>query len=58
LEAFNNFCFSNELEFRFYKEKKLVNTVSIAQIINGKLIPNESSFDTLEELLRDFLSYK
>ena len=54
--AFTNFCYTNSLEFRFYKFWELVESIIIAKLENGKIVPIESNFWKLEEFLKDFLS--
>ena len=54
--AFTNFCYTNSLEFRFYKFWDLVEKIIIAKLENGKIVPIESNFWKLEEFLKDFLS--
>ena len=54
--AFTNFCYTNSLEFRFYKFWDLVEKIIIAKLENGKIVSIESNFWKLEEFLKDFLS--
>ncbi len=54
--AFTNFCYTNSLEFRFYKFWELVEKIIIAKLENWKIVPDESNYWKLEEFLKDFLS--
>lgn len=53
-----NFIHTDNIEFRFYRNKELVETVKIAEIINGKIVSKPENFEKLEMLLQNFLSFK
>jgi predicted helicase len=52
-----NFILTDYLEFRFYREQGLVDTVRIAEPNGKALIINDKSFDHLENLLKNFCQY-
>ncbi len=53
-----NFIHTDNIEFRFYRNAQLVESVKIAEIENDTIIPHPEKFEKLEMLLQDFLSYK
>jgi len=53
-----NFIHTDNIEFRFYRNAELVETVKIAELENGKIIPKSEKFEKLEMLLENFLSFK
>lgn len=53
-----NFIHTDNLEFRFYRNSCLVESVKIAEIKNNKITPISENFSKLEELIKNFLSYK
>lgn len=63
LDASDNLIFTNNLEFRYFKNKQLVHTVSLGKIEKNKLMIYETNLlenniDALSNLLQDFLSYQ
>lgn len=63
LDASDNLIFTNNLEFRYFKNKQLVHSVSLGKVENGKLIIHESNLlgnniEALGNLLQDFLGYE
>lgn len=63
LDASDNLIFTNNLEFRYFKNKQLVHSVSLGKIENGKLVIHESNLlgnniEALGNLLQDFLGYE
>jgi predicted helicase len=54
----NNLFLTNYLEFRFFLNEEKYETVKIASIENGKLVPNESEFRRLADLFVDFIHKK
>lgn len=57
-ELWYNFIHTDNIEFRFYRNAQLVETVKIAELENGKIIPKPEKFEKLEMLLENFLSFK
>jgi len=57
-ELWYNFIHTDNLEFRFYRNTSLVETVIIAKLENNKIIAIPENFEKLEELLVIFLSFK
>ena len=53
-----NFIHTDNIEFRFYRNAQLVETVKIAELENGKIIPRPETFEKLEILLQNFLSFR
>ena len=53
-----NFIHTDNLEFRFYKNAELVESVIIAKLENNKIISLPENFEKLYDLLLNFLSYK
>lgn len=63
LDASDNLIFTNNLEFRYFKNKQLVHSVSLGKVENGKLVIHESNLlgsniEALSNLLQDFLGYE
>lgn len=52
-----NFIHTDNLEFRFYRENELVETVIIGEIKSGKIQEIPENFEKLEELLKNFLTF-
>lgn len=57
-ELWYNFIYTDNLEFRFYRNRELVEIVKIADFQNNKIIPKIEEFEKLEILLKNFLSFK
>ncbi len=57
-ELWYNFIHTDNIEFRFYRNAILVETVCIAEIQDKKLIAKPEKFEKLEMLLINFLSFK
>ena len=57
LKALPNLIYTNCLDWDFYRDGQLVASVTIADPVMG-IHPNPQHFDTLENLLRDFISQK
>lgn len=53
-----NFIHTDNIEFRFYRNAELVESVKIAELENGRIIPNPKQFEKLEILLQNFLTFK
>jgi len=53
-----NFIHTDNIEFRFYRNAELVESVKIADLENNKLIVKSENFEKLEMLLQNFLSFK
>ena len=52
--ALNNLIITDYLEFHFYKNGALVNSVAIATIENGKIYAKPDSFDHFTALIKNF----
>ena len=52
--ALNNLIITDYLEFHFYKNAVLVDSVTIATIENGKIYPKPDSFDRFTALIENF----
>ena len=57
-ELWYNFIHTDYIEFRFYRNAELVETVKIAEVVNNKIIPNNDEFEKLQLLLENFLTFK
>lgn len=57
-ELWYNFVHTDNIEFRFYRNAELVETVKIAEIQNNKIIIKTENFEKLEELIKNFLTFK
>lgn len=55
--SLENLCFTNYIEFSFYKFGKEVTSVTIAKIDGKKIIPLPENFSAFENLLKDFCSF-
>jgi len=53
-----NFIHTDNLEFRFYKNATLVESVVIWKLENNKIVSIPENFEKLQDLLKNFLSYK
>ena len=58
LKGFPNLLYTNCLDWDFYRKGSLVTSVTIANIIQGRLIPDPKKYSTLEKLLRNFIAQK
>jgi len=57
-ELWYNFIHTDNLEFRFYKNAELVDKVIIWKLENNKIIALTENFDKLEDLIKNFLTFK
>ena len=57
-ELWYNFIHTDNIEFRFYRNAELVDTVKIAELKNNKIEDLEENFGKLESLLLNFLTIK
>lgn len=57
-ELWYNFIHTDNIEFRFYRNALLVETVKIAELQNNTIIPKMQKFEKLEMLLQNFLTFK
>ncbi len=57
-ELWYNFIHTDNIEFRFYRNALLVETVKIAELQNNKIISKPEKFEKLEMLLKNFLTFK
>lgn len=55
---FENLILTDHLEFRFYRDGKKVETVSIGSVTPGGLVRYPQRFNGLEDLLKNFLDYE
>lgn len=53
-----NFIHTDNIEFRFYRNAQLVESVKIAEIQDNHIIPKPEKFEKLEMLLKNFLTFK
>jgi predicted helicase len=53
-----NFIHTDNLEFRFYRNKILVESIKIGEIQSNKIISKQENFEKLEMLLINFLNFK
>lgn len=58
MSSLDNLIFTNYLEFRFFREEKILKTVVIGEIHNGQIKPKSKNFNDLNELLCSFVGYK
>lgn len=57
-KSLDNLIFTNYLEFRFFCERKLLETIVIGEIRNGKIKPKNENFDHLGDLFCSFAKYE
>jgi predicted helicase len=57
-QALGNLCFTNNLDWKFYKGTELIGEISIAKIENNVIVPIESNFDLLSSYLKAFIDNK
>jgi len=55
--ALDNLIITNYIDFNFYKQAKLVKSISIGKLENNKIIPLKENFDEFIDLIKDFTSY-
>jgi len=55
--ALDNLIITNYIDFNFYKQGKLIKSISIAKIENNKIIPIKENFEEFIDLIKDFSSY-
>lgn len=55
--ALPNLIYTNGLEWDFYRDGDLVSAVTIADVSKG-IVPKPDQYDTLENLLRDFITQR
>jgi len=54
--GYSNIILTNGLEFRFYRNaSQYADTIIIAELKNGNISANESSFQLLEDTIKDFI---
>ena len=56
-KGFSNFVLTDYLEFRFYRKGEKQDTVRIAEIKDGRIIPQRKNFPTLERLFTNFRGF-
>lgn len=56
--ALSNLIYTNCLDWDFYRNGELLATARIASLENGNIILDPEKFDTLENLLRDFIGQR
>ena len=56
-KGFSNFVLTDYLEFRFYRKGEKQETVRIAEIKDGRIIPQRKNFPTLERLFTNFRGF-
>ena len=55
-DALENLILTDYLEFRFFVEGKKLETIAIAENVNGKLKPLPTNFEKLQNLLKEFFA--
>lgn len=58
LAALDNLIVTDYLKFEYYVDGKLVTTVAIAEIRNGKLVPLPDNYDLFGQIMSDFFNHK
>ncbi len=57
-DAEPNLILTNNLEFRFFRQGKRINTVTVAALDHKKIVPDPKQFDALYEQFLDFADFK
>lgn len=56
-KSLNNLIITDYLDFRLYKDGKVVTSIRIAEIKNGTIVPNPKNFETFTSVLKDFSTH-
>ncbi|MFB6181946.1 MAG: type ISP restriction/modification enzyme [Candidatus Magasanikbacteria bacterium] len=57
-ESLENLILTDYVEFRIFRNGEKIDTVKIAELENGKLQAKEDNFSKLQNIIKDFCSYK
>ncbi len=57
INALDNLIITNYLDFKFYRNGKLLHTISLGKIEKDKIIPLEENLEELKNLIKNFISY-
>ncbi len=57
-ESLDNLILTDYLEFYFFVNGEIVDTVAISKVEKNKIIPLPENFDRLESLLNDFIAFQ
>lgn len=52
--SLTNLIFTDYLDFHFYRDGQFVNSIKIAEIVNGSIVGINDQFDHFEQLMKDF----
>jgi predicted helicase len=55
-QGLGNLCFTNNLDWIFYQDKKEIARLKIGELVNGKIQPQPANFALLGSLLENFVS--
>ena len=56
-ESLPNLIFTDYLTFHIFRDTQLVASITIAEVVKGKIKPLTESFATFENLIKDFCTY-
>ncbi len=56
-KSLNNLIITDYLDFYLYLDGKLVTSIKIADIKNGKIIPINDSFESFTDIIKEFCTY-
>jgi len=52
--SLTNLIFTDYLDFHFYRDGQFVNSIRIAEIVNGSIVGLSDQYDHFEQLMKDF----
>ncbi|MFZ4545291.1 MAG: type ISP restriction/modification enzyme [Saprospiraceae bacterium] len=52
--SLTNLIFTDYMDFHFYRDGQFVNSIRIAEIVNGSIVGHSDQFDHFEQLIKDF----
>lgn len=52
--SLTNLIFTDYMDFHFYRDGQFVNSIRIAEIVNGSIVGRSDQFDHFEQLIKDF----
>lgn len=52
--SLTNLIFTDYLDFHFYRDGQFVNSIRIAEIVNGSIVGRSDQYDHFEQLMKDF----
>jgi predicted helicase len=52
--SLTNLIFTDYMDFHFYRDGQFVNSIRIAEIVNGSIVGHSDQFNHFEQLIKDF----